>query len=302
MGLAAIFLEVVAAPAPIVAIGDGAPSLLPAIAQPSAYQGLTPAEIAARHEGDTTLWPLWPYGPETITDAGPGASMSLSHPLGTDHRARDVWVRVLYGTRLAFGLAFLTLTIAVVGGVTIGALAGYFGGVWDEVLSRPIELIQAVPTILVVAVVRAASEDASLWVFAAAVASVKWAEVARLVRAEVVRLAEEEFVVAARALGASDLRLLRRHILPHAVRPALVAVPFGLASVVLLEVAAAFLGLGVPGSWGSMLAEGLDPAAPPLVPLAGGVALAWMISGSYLFAEAMSEAADARVATTGAQI
>lgn len=302
MGLAAIFLEVVAAPAPIVAFGEGAPSLLPAISRPSEYQHLTPAEVAARHRGDTTVWPLWPYGPETVTEAGPDAPLSLAHPLGTDQHARDVWVRALYGTRLAFGLAFLTLTVAVVAGIAIGGLAGFYGGVWDEVLSRPIELIQAVPTIVVVAVVRAAAGDSSLWIFAAAVAAVKWAEVARLVRAEVVRLLEEDFVVAARALGAGDLRLLRRHVLPHAVRPALVAVPFGLASVVLLEVAAAFIGLGVPGSWGSMLAEGLDPNAPAVVPLAGGLALAWMIVGSYLFAEAVSEASNARVATTGTQL
>lgn len=301
MGLAAIFLEVLAAPAPIVAFGDGTPSLLPAISRPSDYRHLTPAEVAARHAGDTTVWPLWTYGPETVTEAGPAAPMSAAHPLGTDQQGRDVWVRALYGTRLAFGLAFVTLSVAVALGIAIGALAGYFGGLWDEVLSRPIELVQAVPTIVVVAVVRAASADTSLWIFAVAVASVKWAEVARLVRAEVVRLSEEDFVVAARALGAGDVRLLLHHILPHAVRPALVAVPFGLASVVLLEVAAAFIGLGVPGSWGSMLAEGLDPAAPAVVPLAGGLALGWMIVGSYLLAEAVSEAASARVATTATE-
>jgi len=179
----------------------------------------------------------------------------------------------------------------------LGAAAGYARGFWDELLSRPVELIQTFPTVVVVAIVAAVDQKGSAWALILAVAAVRWAEVARLVRAEVVAVCAEDFVMAARALGCSHSRILRTHILPHAARPVLVSLMFGVASVVLLEVAVAFLGFGLQDSWGVLIAEGLVPGAPAWGAMWAGLMLALTVGSAYLIADAVGETIDARVAT-----
>ncbi|MEM1029054.1 MAG: ABC transporter permease subunit [Myxococcota bacterium] len=290
--LLAIFLEVLAAPAPLVARGkDG--WWLPAVSAPERFATTAPAVVRSQFADQNAVYPLWPHGPETVTEAGPRAGPSWAHPLGTDHRARDVWVRVLYGARVALSLASLALAMALALGLPLGTIAGHLGAGWDDLLSRPLDLVHAVPTVVVVALVRVASPDDSVAALAAAIGTVKAAEVARLVRAEVVQTGEEGFVLAARALGADEVRLLRRHILPRAVRPALAAIPFGLASIVVLEAVTAFLGLGLPGSWGAMLAEGLDPSSPVVVPVAAATALGSVMLSCTAFFEVVNDAMDA---------
>lgn len=299
----AIFAELIAADAPVVAVGPSGVTLLPAVVMPDSHRGLTREQIAAHHADDLTVWPLVRHGPSSVSDVGPNAEGSWRHPLGTDLRGRDLLARLIYGGRAAFALAFLALALSLVFGVILGGLAGYIGGFWDEVLSRPIELIDAFPTVIVVAIVRAIYPDGTLWSLVFAVAAVRWAEVARLVRAEVVKLSAGDFVVAARAIGCTHTRILRRHILPHTLRPVIVSLMFGVASVVLLEVAVSFLGLGLEGSWGTMIAEGLSVGAERSrwsanLSLWAGGALAATVAAAYLLADAVGEAIDARVATT----
>lgn len=301
--LPAVFAELVAADLPVLAVGASGVTVLPAIIEPDSYAGLTPRQIETLHAADTTIWPLVRHGPTTVSEAGPNAPASWSHPLGTDLGARDLLARLIYGGRLALGLAFVALALSLFFGVLLGGLAGYLGGFWDELLSRPIELINAFPTVIVVAIVRAIYPEETIWSLIFAVAAVRWAEVARLVRAEVVKLGAAEFVVAARAIGCTHRRILRRHILPHALRPVIVSLMFGVASVVLLEVAMSFLGLGLEGSWGTMIAEGLSVGAERSrwagnLSMWGGGALAATVAAAYLLADALGESIDARVATT----
>ena len=286
--LPALFADLLASAAPLVARGPEGLSLLPGIMAPERFAGKTPEAIAARYE-----WAVWApvrYGPDT--PAG-----NEAHPLGADGTGRDVAARLIHGARIALGLAAVALVWAVTFGVALGALAGFLGGFWDEMLSRPIELVEAIPTVVVVAVARAVAPEAGALALVLAIAAARWAEVARLVRAEVVRATTEDFVVAARAIGCGPWRILRRHILPRAGRPVVVSAMFGLVSVVILEVGLSFLGLGVEGSWGVMIADGLAPSTPLAVPVTATVALFTTVLASYLLADAVAEALDARVAT-----
>jgi peptide/nickel transport system permease protein len=296
--LPAIFAETVAADVPLFTMGPDGVTVLAAVITPPRHAGKSRMEIIDLHRDDFVIWPLIRCGPATTCDVGPDAPVSLSHPLGTDHRGRDSLARVIYGARTALGLALVALALALLLGILLGGLAGYVGGFWDEVLSRPVEFVEAFPAIIVVAVVRAVFDDESLWSLALAVAAVRWAEIARLFRAEVIRATNADHVMAARALGCSHLRILRRHIAPQALRPVAVSLMFGVASVVLLEVAVSFLGLGSGGSWGAMIADGLHAEAAAGGAMWAGAALAATVLASYLMADAFNEAVDARSATT----
>jgi peptide/nickel transport system permease protein len=287
--LPAVFADLLASAAPLVARGPDGLTLLPGIMMPERFAGEPPQAITARY--DWAIWAPVRYGPET-------PSGESAHPLGTDAAGRDVAARLVHGARVALGLAALAVALAVAFGVVLGALAGFLGGFWDDMLSRPIELVEAIPTVVVVAVARAVAPEAGALALVVAIAAVRWAEVARLVRSEVVRAGAEDFVVAARAIGCGPWRIVRRHILPRAGRPVVVSAMFGLVSVVILEAALSFLGLGVEGSWGVMIAEGLEPTMPLAVPVAATTALFVTVLASYLLADAVAEALDARVATT----
>jgi peptide/nickel transport system permease protein len=296
--LPALFAELVAADAPVFAVGSGGVVVFPAIVEPEAQRDMSPTDIAARYEHDLAWWPLVRSGPDTESAMGPHAPMCRAHPLGTDGLGRDLLARVVYGARTAFGLALVALLASLLFGVLFGAIAGQVGGIWDEMLTRQVEIVETFPCIVVVAVVRAVYPEAAYGSLVLAIVAVRWAEVARLVRAEVVRLSHADFVAAARALGCSRIRILRRHILPNALRPVVVSMMFGVASVVLLEVAVSFLGLGLEGSWGVMIAEGLEPGAPLGPTLWAGLALVLTVGAAYLMADAVNESVDARVATT----
>ena len=296
--LPAIFAELLAADAPIFATGPDGVAVLPAVVVPDGHEDMSRTEIIEHYEGHFAVWPYIRCGPLSRCDIGPEAPSSFGHPLGTDELGRDILARLVYGARAALGLAMAALLLALFFGALMGTLAGYLGGFWDEMLSRPVELVEAFPAIIVVAVVRAVVDDATMWSLVFAVAAIRWAEIARLVRAEVVRISSAEYVLAARALGCTNLRILRRHILPHAARPVIVSSMFGVGSVVMLEVAVSFLGLGTQGSWGAMIADGLQSEAAARSAIWSGAAIAVTVLSAYLIADAIEEAIDARVATT----
>jgi peptide/nickel transport system permease protein len=298
LALLAIFAECVAGAAPILAIGPAGVRALPGVVHAAAYEGLTRAEVEAMHAGDSAVWPLVRYGPTTPGDAGPNAPADARHPLGTDAAGRDLAARLVYGARTALGLSLFAVLLGALLGVALGALAGYERGFWNDRLVRLVETVDTFPAIIVVALVRAIERHPSALSLVLAVAFVRWAEVARLVRAEVLRTSAEDFVAAAQALGASPARILLRHVLPNAIWPAVTSSVFGVASVVLLEAAISFLGMGAPSrvaSWGETLAEGAhDPTHARLVALPA-LMLLGTVGGSYLLSAALRDAADPRV-------
>jgi peptide/nickel transport system permease protein len=182
---------------------------------------------------------------------------SAKHLLGTDENGRDVLARLIAGGRvsLAVGLAGALLTVLLAS--IIGVTAGYFGGTVDAVIMRITDGLMAVPTFFLIMVI-VAIWGPSLTVLVASLAMTRWMNVARLVRAEVLRTKEMEFVGAARGLGATDLRLMFRHLLPQAAPTLIVATSLNIGYVMLVEAALSFLGLGIlppTPSWGNMLTD-----------------------------------------------
>jgi peptide/nickel transport system permease protein len=180
------------------------------------------------------------------------------HLLGTDDTGRDVLVRMLYGTRISMTVGLVAEGIAVTIGVIVGAIAGYFGGKWDLILSRIIEIVLLFPTFfLILALVGLIGP--SIYLIMVVIGLTAWPSIARLTRGEVLKQRALDYTLAAQALGASNLRIIFRHVLPNSLSPALVAVPFGVAGAIVTEAALSLLGVGVPlptPTWGTLLRLG----------------------------------------------
>jgi peptide/nickel transport system permease protein len=181
-----------------------------------------------------------------------------AHLLGTDHLGRDVFSRLAYGARISLTVGLSAVSVAGAFGVTLGLVAGYYGGWIDDVIMRLADFELAFPFILLAIAVLAVLGPGLTKVILV-LGLTGWAQYCRLSRAQVLGLRETEFVEAARTLGASTTRILTRHILPNILAPIIVIASFSVAGVIIAEASLSFLGLGVPPSvpsWGGMLAEG----------------------------------------------
>ena len=197
-----------------------------------------------------------PYAPDAIDLARRLQPPSAGHPLGTDDLGRDVLARMLHGSRVSLLIGVSATLLSLLIGATLGALAGYYGGAIDWLVSRLIEVVLCFPFIFLVLGIVALFRP-SLWTILIALAITQWTTEARFVRAEFLRIRELEYAHAARAIGAGDPRIIFRHLLPNALAPVLVSASFGVASAILTESALSFLGFGVAvptASWGSVLA------------------------------------------------
>ena len=245
---------------------------------------------------------LAPYDPYAISVDHILEGPSADHWLGTDRLGRDVLTRLLYGARVSLSVGFVAVGIATVIGVFFGSLAGYYGGWVDSVIMRLVDVMLAVPTFFLVLAVIAFLEPNIVNVMAV-IGLTSWMGVARLVRAELLSLREREFVLAARALGASDARLIGVHLLPNGLAPVLVAAVLGVAEAILVESALSFLGLGVQppfASWGNILTEGKDHIEFAWwLSLFPGLAIWVTVLGFNLFGEGLRDAFDPRQAERG---
>lgn len=201
-----------------------------------------------------------PYDPAKIDIKNILIGPSLKHPLGTDDLGRDVLSRMIWGSRVSLEVGFVAVGIATLIGVLLGAIAGYYGGSVDSAIMRVVDIMLSIPTIFLVLAVIAILEPSIINIMIV-IGLTSWMEPARLIRAEFISLKEREFVIAARAIGASDGRIIFRHVLPNGLSPILVSATMGVGGAILVESALSFLGLGVQPptpSWGSLLASGKD--------------------------------------------
>ena len=193
-------------------------------------------------------WAVYPpvrYGPTEINLADNLNPPGRDHLLGTDDRGRDVMARMIHGSRVSLSVGFVAVSIATVIGIFLGALAGYYGGKVDVLISRFIEVVICFPTFFLILTVLAFLPP-SIYNIMIIIGLTGWPGVARLVRGEFLKQRKFDYVSAAKAVGASDLRIIFSHILPNSLAPVLVTATFGIAGAILTESALSYLGFGVP--------------------------------------------------------
>ncbi len=240
---------------------------------------------------------LAPHDPSEIHLEAKLMGPTQENPFGTDALGRDVQSRIIYGARVSVLVGFSTVSICFVVGTLMGFLAGYYGGLLDEAIMRGVDILLAFPGILL-AIAFTAILGPSLRNVILALCVMGWVGYARIVRAQVLALRESEFVLAARALGVRDSRLLLRHIFPNILAPLIVEATFGIAGAILGEAGLSFLGLGtqppIP-SWGSMLNEGRQFLfVSPHMTLAPGIAIMTVVLALNLLGDALRDRFDVR--------
>ncbi|MHC3437813.1 ABC transporter permease [Natrialbaceae archaeon A-gly3] len=198
---------------------------------------------------------LSPFDPMATGAGGPYESPSLTHPMGTDRLGRDIFSRVMYGARFSVSIGLIVTVLAASFGIVYGGISGYFGGKTDDVLMRIVDMVFAFPG-LVLALVIIAMIGRGYWELVAAFALPGWAIYARLIRGEILKVKQNEYVLAAKALGARDRSVLFRHVIPNAIAPVIVQATLSIGTVVIGVAALGFLGLGFTADtaeWGTML-------------------------------------------------
>jgi len=241
---------------------------------------------------------LAPYDPSFIDLKAVLMPPSSDHWLGTDPLGRDVLSRIIFGSQVSLKVGFVAVGLATFIGIIVGALAGYYGGWVDLVLMRFVDLMLCFPSFFLILAVIALLEP-SIWNIMVVIGVTGWMGVARLVRAEFLSLKERDFVEAARALGASDRRLIMRHLLPNALAPVMVSATLGVAGAILTESALSFLGLGVQPptpSWGNILTAGKDNIEIAWwLSVFPGLAILVTVMSYNLLGEGIREAIDPRL-------
>jgi peptide/nickel transport system permease protein len=245
------------------------------------------------------LLPLLTLSPETVDLRAVRQPPSAAHPLGTDLIGRDVLSRVVNGARTSLAVGILAVCLYVVIGTLLGALAGYFGGWLDHVVMRLVDIVLSVPLLLMVIVFVSVVGPGLLSVITV-IGLLGWPGTARLVRGQLLSLRQEEFIVAARVVGASASRIVLQHLLPNALAPLTVLATFGVASAILLEASLSFLGLGVrppTPSWGNILNDAQSPTVLSDMAwlwLSPGLAIAITVLAVNFIGDGIRDAVDPR--------
>ena len=200
----------------------------------------------------------YPYAYQNL-DLG-ASPPSSAHLLGTDVLGRDLLSRILYGARISLLVGFIATTVALVIGVSWGIIAGYSGGKVDSVMMRIVDILYGLPFIIFIILLMVIF-GRNLWLLFLAIGAVEWLTMARIVRAQVLSLKNQEFVLAAQAMGVSNFAMFKRHLLPNILGPVAVYATLTIPQVMLLESFLSFLGLGIQppmSSWGTLIKDGVE--------------------------------------------
>jgi peptide/nickel transport system permease protein len=251
--------------------------------------------------GDIALLPLVPWGYNSHDLSQILVPPNAEHWLGTDGSGRDVLARIIHGSRVSLAVGGLSVVVLLGVGVTLGTLAGYYGRLIDMLLMRLVDIVHAIPTILLLVTmlaVWAPQGYGAVFAMTVVIGLVRWTDVARLVRGEILRVRTLDYVHAARAQGATDARIVWRHILPNAMSPILVSATFSLASAILIEGALSFLGFGIPddmASWGGLLNEVRGNVEAWWIAVFPGTAIFVTVTAVNVVGEGLRDATDPRL-------
>ena len=268
-----------------------------------AHLGLSTLPVELQHVDYTQLpatqviFPPVPYRPNRINLLVPFVEPSAAHWLGTDKLGRDVMAGIIHGARISLSIGFVSVGIALGIGITLGAIAGYFGGWIDLVISRLFELMLAIPTFFLLITI-AATMRPNIFYTMIVIGFTSWVGMARLTRNEFLKARNLDYVLAAVALGVPARRIVLRHVLPNALAPVLVSVVLGIASAILTESGLSFLGIGVPAdlvTWGSLLNEARSNSFAWWLAVFPGAAIFLAVLAYYLVGEGLRDALDPRL-------
>jgi peptide/nickel transport system permease protein len=250
-----------------------------------------------RLEGASAVYPPIPYRPTNISLLEPLEPPSSRHWLGTDKLGRDVMAGMIHGSRVSLSIGFVAVGIAVIIGVALGAVAGYFGSWIDLVISRFFEIMLSIPTFFLLITI-AALLPPSIYLTMLIIGATSWVGIARFTRNEFLRIRNLDYVTSAIALGVSDRKVMFKHILPNALAPVIVSVVLGVAGAILIESSLSFLGIGVPAelvTWGSILQEASGATFAWWLAVFPGFAIFITVLAYYLVGEGLREVLDPRL-------
>jgi peptide/nickel transport system permease protein len=273
------------------------------------FRNVYPQNLREKDSSSWAIWPLvyqdpyrrvrpdeWPGQPGN--PVGVSGKPNRYNLFGTDQTGFDVFAQMVHGTQIALSVGLVSMGIAATIGISLGALAGYFGGWVDMLLSRLIEVVMCVPSLVLILALVALVEEVSNYHLMAIIGATHWTGIARLTRAEFMKLKQMEFVTAARASGASTPRIMFRHILRNALAPVLVPITFGVAAAILIESGLSYLGFGASPpnpSWGTLLRSGRDSIEHMWwLILFPGLAIFLTVLAYNLIGEGLQEATDPR--------
>jgi peptide/nickel transport system permease protein len=259
------------------------------------YPELKDADLRMEKYGGFKIFPPISYSYSEYDLNSIVISPGARHVMGTDEQGRDLTARMIHGSRVSIFIGFIAVAIYVTIGIIIGSIAGYYGGWIDIIISRFIEIIMCFPTFFLILTILALVGPNLLNVMVV-IGITSWTGIARIVRGEFLKLREMDFVVASRAVGASDAWIIMRHVLPNSLAPVLVSATFGIASTILIESSLSFLGFGVQPptpSWGDILSQSRDfMDFAWWLTLIPGLAIFLTITAYNLVGEGLQEAID----------
>jgi len=304
LAVIALFSDLLASDRPYYLRVDGV-SYSPALIEYGVWLGVRdwPAPLASldfkriAERAEAVWWPPIPYSSTRVDITGDVFEPpSAEHWLGTDSLGRDVAAGIVHGVTVSLTIGLVVVVIQALLGIALGGIAGYYGGGIDLVLSRVFELWLAIPTFFLILTV-AAVFPPSIYAVMAILGLTGWVSIARFIRGEFLKVRSMDYVAAARVLGASDARVMLRHILPNAIAPVLVSASFGIASAILTESGLSFLGIGVPRhlvTWGSILSEARSNTFAWWLAVFPGAAIFITVTAYNLLGDGLRDALDPR--------